>query len=845
MRATKLIFGFLILLNLGSCLEEEGINRDYPVPHTDEVTEITAKGARFTASISFPTVQEIVDHGFVWGKEPDLSVEKSFFVKLGPTSADKFSSQITTTLQASVKHYCRSYIKTKNKTIYGNIVNFVSLGGQAPVIEGFSPLQASSGDTILVRGKNFSYRFEVNKISIGNATINSIQPTDTTLLFIVPFGLSKIANKIRVSVLGNETESKDDLTLLLPELNSISNNQFAICDTLKILGNRLTGFGSAPTIKLNGENAKVILVTQNEIRVICQNLLPNPFNASISNGVFETQVSLQVSQRKPTVSSVEPKYYKANQIVTIKGQDLPSCISINAQIVTPVSTHVAKILSSKRDELKVELPEGVSCSHNYLRLQLNVQSTMFSSTDLTTLEPKLLKIEPNHGIAGDLITITGENLRTDIFKSVNFMNITEASDTQYQGKVKAGLQPGFINVVMAGCSQALVENNGFYLDRPEIDFYPKLITDHNQLITIEIKNAPDFIAVVTIGDATFFQQTVNRKIVINSSELLPDDPNVGASFNGKITVTGSALNDDLTSNDDLVINYDKPWKQINPLPGVGRTNAVSFVINDKGYAGGGISAPGSLTAYGNYLSDFYEYEPATNHWTRKSDLPQKNEGNFVSAAVVGKGYVGLGPAYGKNWWEYDPSINMWTKKADYPGEGIVAPFIFHFGNSIYVGGGSTISGLRTQEFYMYQANTDKWFKMADFPPGFANPTFAFTFSNRGYVYGSQNSISTEFKYDFDTDTWSSAASFAVGSASWCIFVFDSYVIATYGSLKQYCHKFVPGENTFPNLPYSGLLRRSATGFVINKLGYLGLGSQLNFANYDPGFISFDPERVGQ
>jgi len=100
----------------------------------------------------------------------------------------------------------------------------------------------------------------------------------------------------------------------------------------------------------------------------------------------------------------------------------------------------------------------------------------------------------------------------------------------------------------------------------------------------------------------------------------------------------------------------------------------AFTIGDKGYVGLGYN-----TVDGEH-KDFWEYDPATDAWTRKADFAGKAREGAVAFSVANKGYVGLGanlrlPEYDyKDMWKYDPSTNQWTPSISFPGS---ASFIQH------------------------------------------------------------------------------------------------------------------------------------------------------------------------
>lgn len=130
-------------------------------------------------------------------------------------------------------------------------------------------------------------------------------------------------------------------------------------------------------------------------------------------------------------------------------------------------------------------------------------------------------------------------------------------------------------------------------------------------------------------------------------------------------------------------------------PGPGRWGSMSFVIGDKIFVGGGYT--------GNFTNtnDFQSYDPSANTWQYLATMPGTNTSRTagVAFAIGGKGYLGLGaqdyngfspsPTYLKDLWEYNAATDAWTKKADFPDTGRSDAIHFTIGNKAYVVGGKT------------------------------------------------------------------------------------------------------------------------------------------------------------
>ncbi len=94
------------------------------------------------------------------------------------------------------------------------------------------------------------------------------------------------------------------------------------------------------------------------------------------------------------------------------------------------------------------------------------------------------------------------------------------------------------------------------------------------------------------------------------------------------------------------------WTQKAGFPGTARSNGTAFAIDGKGYFGTGYDGV-------NKLNDFWEYDPATNNWTQRTDFPGSGRYDAVSFGVSGKGYIGAGydGNYLKDFYSFDPAAN--------------------------------------------------------------------------------------------------------------------------------------------------------------------------------------------
>jgi N-acetylneuraminic acid mutarotase len=227
--------------------------------------------------------------------------------------------------------------------------------------------------------------------------------------------------------------------------------------------------------------------------------------------------------------------------------------------------------------------------------------------------------------------------------------------------------------------------------------------------------------------------------------------------NGKIYVISGVY-----ANLRKVEEYDPAtdtWAAKADLP-TSRALSVTGTVNGKIYVIGG---EGSLG--GSARATVEEYDPVTDTWTRKADMPTPR--TRASASVVdGKIYVFGGASGGGSGYPemstveaYDPATDTWARKADMPApRELLATSVV--GGKIYAICGQREDGTHRDVYPtvdMYDPATDTWTKKADAPlPRKVHS--ACVLNDIIYVFGGRNVIggwpqSTLFQYDPAADTW--------------------------------------------------------------------------------------------
>jgi hypothetical protein len=219
-------------------------------------------------------------------------------------------------------------------------------------------------------------------------------------------------------------------------------------------------------------------------------------------------------------------------------------------------------------------------------------------------------------------------------------------------------------------------------------------------------------------------------------------------FGGKTNETYGFLTDNLYK----YLPTNNLWQNVNLEVGQNRTGASGFYANGKIYTGGGKD--------GEHLTDFWEYDIASNQWSPKANLKSGYELR-ASAEVNGKGYFvgGVNTYLTSNNFidslvEYNPTTNQWTNKTSIPGGKRYGAIALSYNGKLYAGMGSIQYSGYSSDFYRYDPATNNWLALASAPfqPGEGNDLSYFVVGDTAYVI-TLNYFAKLYKYAFLTNSW--------------------------------------------------------------------------------------------
>jgi N-acetylneuraminic acid mutarotase len=211
------------------------------------------------------------------------------------------------------------------------------------------------------------------------------------------------------------------------------------------------------------------------------------------------------------------------------------------------------------------------------------------------------------------------------------------------------------------------------------------------------------------------------------------------------------------------------WTTKSEMP-TARQGLSTSVVNGKIYAIGGGASSSALYTSVEVFSTVEEYDPAIDTWTTKSEMPTKRVCHHASV-VDGRIYIIGGSdastdddrSHVRTVEVYDPATDTWTQKGDMPASR-AAGFSSVVDGKIYVIGG--YGG--PQRIDEYDPSTDTWTVKSEMPTARRSLSTS-ALDGKIYAIGGyapdapgHAGVATVEVYDPATDTWKTAPDMPTG-----------------------------------------------------------------------------------
>lgn len=771
----KIKFGSLLTLSFVAltCNNDEVTPRKYPRISTMEVSEITEVGARFNAEIIYPGNGEIVEYGFVWGqKESPIiqSNDKKIFAY--DITSGRFTAEIVTTLKKNVTYYVRAYVKNEEYLVYGKSVSFISLGSGAPSISSISPIAGTLGDTVLIKGENFSYVKNNNITFFGASKSSLIASTDSTLLAYVPDDLMELNSNITVELQGNLTTSDEVFKLLPPKIGQIKPNEARSGDTLSILGVNFGNRSSQVKVLFNDSEAFIIEANRKKIEVIVPDKLTSETKIKVVVGPQEDLIDL--NYLLPSLIDFNPKLISWGDTVIADVINFSDNLgSINMKL----NGQEYNIISYSDNKVKFVIPNEIQEQNVIIHFNTAGFELPFNER-LILKTPEIISVEPDTVNMGEIVTLNVANFHpANNFLRIKYRpkygqpyNIIVVQPTFNSSSKIKFIVPNINDLSNRANSDAILELNArvggsYYFS--VFDLYQNIfiaspiITDFSPS---QVNNVGDEVVISGkyFGDNPIAKFGNTELEIVSSSDTeivaqIPADIFRNEKVAEYLTTNLNITRNERTgwSQNSLIIDHQTAWSWhddsdvffVDGGQFDQRTGYRHFKSHNDthGYILGGKGKFTYIPENNNYryesLKDFYEFQSYSNNWLKLPNLPMSDNSFTVHGAL--SHYSNIYVLVDDKHLKFDRGQNSWTELSK-PGFNLGLANYFVIENRIFC------AFLSSQKIYEYITDTDQWVELIDITlPAVSEANYHFTYNGKERFIIS----GTAYKYDPNANSW--------------------------------------------------------------------------------------------
>lgn len=854
------ISGMVSLLLLFGCQKEETVDRDYPRIRTAAVNEITDQGATFNATVLSGSMENVDEYGFVWGNTDNLSLENSEKIIVNETPENSgFSCDITFALDAMKKYFVRAYVKAGEKVIYGDIVQFMSLGSQAPQIEDYFPKSGVWGDTITITGTNFSYQNLHMVVYVGDKMAPVVQSTNERIKALVPSSLDKNDSQVYVEIFGNRSTAQELFHLNTPAYITSVTNALAIWgDTLIITGVFPYSTHNL-SFTINNTIAPILVNGTSTMKIQVPNNLN--FSDSMLVKIFVDGHGLKAPRgikfEVPRIDQVAPAVYGWLDTITLKGL-FHSVSSFNKVFMGNIS---AIVVSSKASEIRCIIPETLEGQTATLSVTINGKVLQYTG-GLSLSGPLLTAVVPNVARSSEVIRLKGKyfkdghttviiNGSTRAFNFINSKELETSAPTVYAN--------GPVPVQVIVYKKEVTRNDIFSIQNPEItDFSPKRATFGDIITVTGIGFNPGNMDVRICGAAPeIIEETptlIRFKVPNNISNsgliqlyLSGTEVNSKESFFLKSPVITSVSSPSGKEGDHITIygnffNPEQQYEQVYFRSSLGLDAQAKILSGTTTQIE--VEVPSllqdsySIWVNVNYSTYFFpEKFTVSSPWKRVDFNLQGSHcyGTTVYVHHTNANFTGyLDQVYllgGFNIYgafqlvDFSDHSTSFFNNVPYTDQDIGGCAFTCNGNIFYLP--SDDYNIRTQYVHTYNVLYNQWVTLAQPFPG-PGRRFALSFSvddSLGFILGGSNTqaLGDFWIYHGITATWEGLHNYPGGS---CV-AGTAVVSSGYAYIldRNQFWRYHPATNTWTGLkPFPGPTRIRATGFAVGGKIYFGTGT---------------------
>jgi hypothetical protein len=588
-------------------------------------------GILLEASADELDASKISEYGFLISQFENPAFENSRIIESDGLDTNMFTQTVEDDLDFNKEYYAVAYIKQVEKYVYTKAVSFVSTGSKTPEIRAIS--QAHIGDTLEIRGVNFTALPNRIKVLFDEEQSVVLESSDTIIRCVVPETLKRYDPNVSVELF-NKLAKYDNFSLYTPTIESISETSISIGDTLTVYGKNFDFKNERNSVIIEEKQAELLFSSRDSIKFV----LPQPLSFSSNSFILNSQLQNVASEisftiKSPIITEI-PLSFRSYETIEIMGDEFSQNIEDN---IVLFDGHEARILEATKTKLQVRVPIGPYDDNNPI-LQIRVMDQVYQfEEDLDLIDTWLLYKELpdsyfSHFIDNNntayVFTEDDTNARFRVKTLDSDLNLLSSFNVNYP---RTSMRDEPYSILFNKDSNRVF----FYFGEEEEHNFYELLLDTKMLV--ERANYPD---TLRTGPAIF---TIDGLIYMGLG-----------NYYGSNTYGGyEVFSHFWTYNDQTDI-----WTRVADFPGnSNRRDSSVFVINNEGYIGNGATSTGGF--------DFWKYSATNNQWVRIDNFPDvKNR--TASFEYNGAGYVVFGGFLSSqdDVYKYETNLDDWLELED-------------------------------------------------------------------------------------------------------------------------------------------------------------------------------------
>lgn len=351
----------------------------------------------------------------------------------------------------------------------GQSLNVTSSFRVIPSVKDFSPKEGNLGTSITISGENFHNYYSsytTIRVLLGQIEVPVNSYNQYGIQVVVPGTVTTDKLVISVIIDGVTTVLPGEFSITPPVVTSISPASGLPGSSFSIFGNNFpAGYSGYNDYYLKAKMGEVPVsfssISSGQLTLMVPTDMPvGEYKITVTAGPHTVEAPQNYTVLAPSISSFSPTSGSVGKEVVLQGQFLPNQ---NYQVnFGSVSAHA---YSNSSTTLRVNVPAGLDPGKVKISIQYGNQ-TIVAADEFTVVVPTITSFSPGSGVAGTIVTITGQAFNPNAYyTTVKFgtieTNILSITETSVRVMVPSSAPVGAMKLSVINNGQTIVSTDNF------------------------------------------------------------------------------------------------------------------------------------------------------------------------------------------------------------------------------------------------------------------------------------------------------------------------------------------------------------------------------------------------